>query len=107
MGNKQFEAQYKTIDDLHQIDAENNAISALLATLLRDKDMWDLPDDGYVMCWGFWTDSVTGTEYIVARYWDYGEQDNYLLKPEWLFMPIGDVRVAYKEREEKLKRGER
>lgn len=107
MENKQLEPQYKTVDDLRSILADYDAVSSKIERILQDEDMDNLDKRGYVMCWGFWTDSVTGTEYIVARYWDDCMQDNYLLRPEWLFMPIEDVRVAYKERMEKLKRGER
>ena len=97
----------KTIDDLHRILVDYVAVSAKIERILRDKDMENLDDQGYVMSWGFWTEKETGVEYIVARYQDYCTQDNYLLRPEWLFMPIEDVRVAWKERVEKIKRGER
>lgn len=97
----------KTIDDLHKILSAYDAISVKIEKILQDEDMDNLDKQGYVMCWGFWTEEATGVEYIVARYWDVVLQDNYLLRPEWLFMTIEDVRVAWKERMEKLKRGER
>ena len=99
--------EIKKIDDLRPILADYEMICDKLCRILQDKDMENLDKQGYVMCWGFWTEKATGVEYIVARYWDVGSQDNYLLRPEWLFMPIEDVRVAWKERMEKLKRGER
>lgn len=97
----------KTIDDLRAILVDYNTVCSRICKILQDKDMNNLDKQGYVMSWGFWTEKETGVEYIVARYQDYVSQDNYLLRPEWLFMQIEDVRVAWKERVEKLKRGER
>lgn len=99
--------EIRNIDDLHQILVDYNTVCARINKILQDKDMENLDKQGYVMSWGFWTEKQTGIEYIVARYQNYASQDNYLLRPEWLFMPIGDVRAAYKERMDKIKRGER
>jgi len=95
------------IEDLRTILVDYNTICARICKILQDKDMANLDKQGYVMSWGFWTEKETGVEYIVARYQDYVLQDNYLLRPEWLFMPIEDVRVAWKERMDNIKKGER
>ena len=95
------------IDDLHSILVNYNTVCTRICKILQDADMENLDKQGYVMSWGFWTEKGTGVEYIVARYQDYVSQDNYLLRPEWLFMPIKDVRVAWKERMENIKKGNR
>ena len=95
------------VDDLRSILVNYNTVCARICKILQDDDMENLHKQGYVMSWGFWTEKETGIEYIVARYQNYNSQDNYLLRPEWLFMPIEDVRVAWKERMEKIKKGNR
>ena len=95
------------IDDLYSILVNYNTVCARICKILQDADMENLDKQGYVMSWGFWTEKETGVEYIVVRYQDYVSQDNYLLRPEWLFMPIEDVRVAWKERMENIKKGNR
>lgn len=99
--------EIKSIDNLRTILVDYNTVCARICKILQDKYMANLDKQGYVMSWGFWTEKETGVEYIVARYQDYVLQDNYLLRPEWLFMSIADVRVAWKERMENIKKGER
>ena len=99
--------EIKSIDDLRAILVDYNIICARICKILQDDAMENLNKQGYVMSWGFWTEKETGVEYIVVRYQDYVSQDIHLLRPEWLFMPIEDVRVAWKERMENIKKGNR